>query len=577
MSSKRSEPGAPAPPESTASRASLGRLLADAGIWAFFLIGIALRCWSLPSQILGGDELHAVRAVRSLSFPELLYTYRLSDHSMALSSFYKVCLAAFGSLDWVGFRAIPVLSGDLLLVWGVLAIRKAWGTGTAAWWAALAALSPSLVFFSRIARPYGPALLAVSVCLFCFHSWWLRERSGLGGYLVFGSLAVWFHPLTLPFVALPLLFGLVDLRWRAALGEPRGRDLRCLIRAGVGLALGLATFLLPGAPSLTRLLRAKVGQERFSMDTLPSALALIAGTHDKWVALGFFALAFWGWFRWLRRKPRTGLFIASLLILPAMGIALLHPIGIADPKVLHRYLLPTVPLLLLCIASLAHAPTESARDRTPIGAPIARRAAVVSLLLASFATGPLATWQFLRSNLAHHGQYLLWHSQLPRDPDIAVPSVYRAARAYGGRVLEFPWFPEWRFSLAPLLYQRFHKQPIIVAIPIEQFNVDWIELPSSVPPEPQSMLASGARFVVVHLDMAAEEARARFALSMASLRYTENLAKLAEGYRHSGESLARQLRALLGPPHYEDAGVLGWDLEAPAATVKSNAASRRTE
>src|SRR5687768_286687 len=51
--------------------------------------GLGLRIWNLRGQVLGGDELHAVRAAVARTVPEILTTYSLTDHSLPLTALFR--------------------------------------------------------------------------------------------------------------------------------------------------------------------------------------------------------------------------------------------------------------------------------------------------------------------------------------------------------------------------------------------------------------------------------------------------------------------------------------------------------
>src|SRR5206468_10578860 len=97
-----------------------------------------------------------------------------------------------------------------------LAVRRRLGSRAAAWLAGLAALSPVLVLYGRIARPYMPVVLCGSAAAAAFLAWWERPRPAMGAaYVVAAALAVWLHLVAAPFVAAPFLFAAGDLAWRA--------------------------------------------------------------------------------------------------------------------------------------------------------------------------------------------------------------------------------------------------------------------------------------------------------------------------------------------------------------------------
>ena len=106
--------GSSPPPLPAISRSAASR--ASAGLWllAPLAVGTALRLWNLPAQILGGDEMHAVRAALGSRLPEILVTYRQADNCIPLTAIYRLVLDAGGSLTEMVLR-LPVLLAGILL------------------------------------------------------------------------------------------------------------------------------------------------------------------------------------------------------------------------------------------------------------------------------------------------------------------------------------------------------------------------------------------------------------------------------------------------------------------------------
>jgi hypothetical protein len=230
------------------------------GLAAFALLavaaGIALRFWNLGGQVLGGDELHAVRAALSQPLPALLTTYQLADSCIPLTALDRLLLDRGVALDEWRLR-LPVLASGLAALAVLPALgRRRLEPAARALFCALVALSPLLVLYSRIARSYMPATLLSFAAVMAFDSWWAPGRGSAAGsgagraagvpaaaggtrapgangplaalrhgvagpalgphaaavaYVVLAALAVWFHLGTAPIVVAPLLYGAGEL------------------------------------------------------------------------------------------------------------------------------------------------------------------------------------------------------------------------------------------------------------------------------------------------------------------------------------------------------------------------------
>ena len=119
-----------------------------------FLAGVLLRLWNLPDQILGGDEVHAVRAAFNHSLPEILVTYQVTDNCIPLTALDKLWMIAGLPVTEMVLRLPVLLCGfaALLALPAAFAGRTSRGTELIYRW--LLAISPALVLYSRIARSY---------------------------------------------------------------------------------------------------------------------------------------------------------------------------------------------------------------------------------------------------------------------------------------------------------------------------------------------------------------------------------------------------------------------------------------
>lgn len=536
-------------------------------------LGIALRLWNLPDQVMGGDELHAVRAALAMPLPRILTTYLVNDNSIPLTALDRLALAAGVPLSETLLRLPMLLAGiaALAAVPRLLAGRLHPAVEIAL--GVLVAISPSLVFYSRFARSYMPMVLCALAAAVAFDAWWRGgPRRAAAAWAVLGALAVWLHLGAAPFVVAPWLFALGEAllaarRRRAAnsagtssansAGTFSG-DLRRLALAAGGLALALGLLIGPAAPSLVRLLAIKQGESRATLDTVASTLLLQAGTARPWLAAAFWLLAAVGLVRLWRERPRLAAWTATLAAAQLAGVIAMAPAGVAHPLVCNRYLLPALPLVLLWVA----AALAWLWQRGRLGlAGRAARLATVGFLALLLACGPFGDPRFRATSFMHHNDLFNFTAPpgaLPAPLDPVSPYRLIAAGGRGGAIVEAPWPSAWSFNRSFYVHERVHRRDVLVA-PYEDELLDpRLAFRHLVAPEPEAILASRAGWVVVHQNLAREEDLVEHPENLPRRRMPQ---AMRLEVRTAGQRLARRLERAWGPPDQADRSVRAWDLE----------------
>jgi hypothetical protein len=501
-------------------------------------VGAALRLWNLPAQILGGDEVHALRAAVNFPLSKILVTYQQTDNCIPLTAVYKLFMLGGLPMTELLFRLPVLLCGlaALLVLPAAFADRLDRRTVLVYRW--LVALSPALVLYSRIARSYMPMVLLSFGAVMAFEAWW-RTRSWRAGaaYVFLGALAVWFHLGAGPIVAAPFLFAAGELLARRV---DRGRSLRDLVLLGLSLTTAFALFLVPARHSLLALIASKRTEQSIPwIDVVPDLLRLQAGTSHVWLSVLFWLAALAGLALLLRRDRRFALFTLTVAAGHVCGILVLSPMGLASPTIFGRYLLPILPFFLLWVASA-------------LGAVKGWVAGLMILLLA--AGGPFARPLTWRTSFLHHNDFVGFHEPVP--PPAGLPDFYRRLR--GETVVESPWAYGWDTNRVFPLYQGVHGSRVLVSSPQGILFRAPLALRNVMKPEPEALCRSGARYVIVHVNVAREEDR----IPGGRLADFPTFQGLRRMLRQSSAVLANRLRRQWGEPVYADRWVRVWDLEA---------------
>lgn len=504
------------------------------------MAGVALRLWNLPDQILGGDEIHALRAAVNLPLREILTSYQQTDNCIPLTALYKVLMGWGVPLSEMAVRLPVLLCGVAALLALPLAFAGRVERRVTVLYAWLLAVSPSLVLYSRIARSYLPIVLFGFGAVAAFEAWW-RTRSRRAGvaYVVFAALAVWFHLGAGPFVASPFLFAAGDI---ALHREERWRKLRDLALLGLGLCAALALFLVPSWGSLARLIQGKRQEQSIAWgELLPDLLRLQAGTARPWLAGLFWVAAIAGLVLLIRRSPRLGFYTATVAAGHVAGLLVLSPMGLANPVILGRYVLVALPLVLFWAATLGQARVLG------------------GLFVAALALGgPFVEPVYRSSSFAHHNDFVAFLGERASAP--SVPAFYAGLKdGKDGEVVEFPWHTIWQYNRAFYAYQRVHGRRVIVSTSQRVFFRPGLGMKNVVAPNPEALCASGARYLVIHLRIGREEDRL---LPAEGAVHTEDAYRLRRSLRRDAEVLVGKVRPLWGRPVYSDGSIRVWDLEA---------------
>jgi hypothetical protein len=403
---------------------SAGRIsgsFSSARAWPWILVaaialGAFLRIDQFAAQVLIDDEWHAVHQLLRLSPAQMFLDFGHADYSIPLGLLDGLEARVFG-LSETAMRIPMLVCGLATLVLFPLYVAPRMGRAVAAIFASLVAITPLLVIYSRMARPYAITLLLAFGAHAAFRSYDASPRGKLAsgaGYAAMATLASWLHPIVAPFVVAPFLWALFDLRRDKASLRPRFLRL-CALALAAGVPM--AALLLPPLIAHPEALSGKARIDSPTLDTLIGVPYAWLGTPSTVAVLVCCTLAAYGARDVWRAIPvaRTGVLGIALTL---AAVTLAGPAWSHNPLTLARYLLPVVPLLLLAAATGA----VKAGERLARNGNAFRNAAAAVLALtpvwALAAASPLA-------DLARHpnaqGLHLLYHVDFRPDRNPYLP------------------------------------------------------------------------------------------------------------------------------------------------------------
>ena len=440
--------------------------------WVFllpFLAGAVLRLWGLFTQIPVDDEWHSLNFVLGKTFLAAWTTHGLGANCIPQNVINWILLHTTGWSETTLFLPSALCGLAGLAIFPILVARLA-GRRAALVFAWLFAISPCVVFYSRILRPYPMVLFFGFLALLAL-ALWLREgrRGFLGTYVAAGFLAVYFHlyaalPVLAPLVA---LFLLVLLRPHSLPAAP-WINRKTLFVSGLLLAVLLMAFLGPAHWRNPWWLHV-LGTSHVTGHGLWEFLSLLAGTPFAGLKIIFAALVAGGWLRLVRSDLRLGLVFSSIWAAFLLLVIFGTQDGMHAGIQVARYNIILFPLALLQAAV--------ALDATAARLPaVFRPAPAVALILALAAGSPL--WRTFRApnNFMHHSAFqdsyapfdwtrsrLRALTPLPQMPAARIPAFYagQAAAPDVRGIIEYPMFIGDPLNFH-YFYQHLHRKPVAV-------------------------------------------------------------------------------------------------------------------
>lgn len=541
----------------------VSRWVAALPLAAAVAFGTWLRCQQWADQVLIDDEWHLIHRLVLASPREMFFDFGYADYGIPLGLFYAA-LARVTSLS-EGLLRLPMLVAGVatLAVLPAFVVRRV-GLATVTIFAWLLAISPLLILYSRLARPYALVLLLVWCAVFALDRWVARERGGFlaGGAIVLASaLAMWLHLPAGCFVA--AAFALAALR----VGDRSAAAARRLVGIALATAVVTASLVIPPLVAHPQAMALKSGVDAPTLDTLVGLWFAWMGTGSSWVAGLAAVLAAVGSWRLLRdvvemRALALGALLALLLVVVT------RPASSHYGIVLARYLLPALPLVLLAAASGAMLGVRWAARHAPRVAPAAAGVGGALALGLLVATSPVREWWERPNRHALHMQYY-FDFRADRNP-------------YGPHLAAIPDSPYWRslaryprdslrIAVAPFQFESFEwnapaweraSGQVVLPAYLSGLCVDWRW--GEVPAGPQFAFRNAVRLADAH-DVAAK--------AIDFVAWQKPYRRGTDLVGEATQQCEAALRERFGAPVYEDAALVVFPAQLTASGRASGSAS----
>lgn len=450
----------------------------------FLTAGMILRLWHWPTQFFLDDEWHAFGFVMNRSFKEVVFQHGMGANSIPVNIWFWLTLHTVGWSEII-LRLPSMLAGFLSLLILPLLVRRLWGTTVSLTFTALLAASPIVIFYTRIVRPFSPAMLfgTASVLLTLL---WIREgrRLELFVSVISGFLAVYYHLYSVIPVVVPMLVAActaipaVAVKFKLA---PRPW-VDTLAAALLFMLLGSIFIVTPNV--LNPWWQNFQGMSHANFDTLLTFVEFIAGTARLGLSYAVFLLVPLGCLLLIRRSLIEGIAFTLPIVLFITVMANYTQDGAHAGIQAARYGIAFFPFSFIAIAISLEAGLnllQSRFSRIRCGA----TAAIYSVIWLPFLlTSPL--WELYRwpNNFTSHSAYQYhytprtWEQSPERDLAAGIslrfdeiPSVYRMQNILLGRkgIIEYPVAVGDHVNLL-YYYQRFHKLPVVAGYIRKDFS-----------------------------------------------------------------------------------------------------------
>lgn len=444
-------------------------------------IGILLRCWHWSSQLLLDDEWHALNFVLTRSFTDVLQQQGMGANSIPINIWTWIVLHTTGCSE--ALLKLPSLIASILALFLIpWLVKRLWGNHVSTVTAALLAVSPVVIFYGRIARPYAPTMLFAVVSLLLTVAW-LRDgrRQDILVSAACGALAVWFHL----YAAIPVCAPVLVASYSCLTGQSGGATTRSAfhhlkirdLAAAYGV-FGVIVVLLVVIPNILNPWWTDVqGVDHATFDTAKTVMTLLAGSRSLMLGAVITSLIVAGLILMVRESRIVG-FAFLLPFLIFMGVASTTTQDGSHAGIqIARYGISFFPLSFIAVAFALAKIWDMVRKRlAPSIARFALPVAGMVVWLPFLATNPL--WQIYTTpnNFTNHSCYqyrydpIQWKIASPeRDlmrgysvPYDEIPPVYFDAKLLAGArgLIETPMLIGDHFNVF-YYYQHFHRLPVV--------------------------------------------------------------------------------------------------------------------
>ncbi|MFZ2631314.1 MAG: hypothetical protein WA081_16570 [Desulfosalsimonadaceae bacterium] len=249
-----------------------------------------------------------------------------------------------------------VIAGLASVVLFPLVLKRIFSSRVTLFFSFLFAVSPLIIFYSRVCRPYSIYTFLGFLSLWILYEWSLSGEKRFG--LLFtaaGVLCIYFHLMGVIFVFVPL--GCVIIV-KLMLKFPELHIIRErilpgfteLIGTGCGILICLAILLTAAIIQRLPNMNSNVGPAEFSLQSIIGFFQILSGTSHLFLNILFYVCFVIGSIRMFRKSFLLGFIFINVFVAYAV-VSFITKFDYAHvPLVLTRYVIPAFPMAYILVA-----------------------------------------------------------------------------------------------------------------------------------------------------------------------------------------------------------------------------------
>lgn len=477
-------------------------------------LGAFLRIYLLPDQIILDDEMHALHALANHSYLFIYTHFFPQDISTPLALIYKATGDIIG-LNEITMRLPTLLAGIAIIAVLPVFVKSVLNPGSALICAYLLAISPILINYSRIARPYSIVVFLVIVSIFSFYRWLVENKKRWAlSFVIFSILSIYFHFLSAPAIFASAAFGLLKSICRSKNARENTQALNILIMAGI-IVVGTGILVSAQIWNSIGFLIGKSGAGHLGFSMIKHGLILMLGSGNSVLVFLIIAGVLAGVVIVFNKNREFAIFLILVIAIQALSIMLIRPSKVQYGHVFARYNLWSVPLLLLFLSVTLNSIKlpSGMRIRTPVF--LLTNSIVLSLL---FFIGPVPKIyytpnNFLNSNIFTEIEYAPGFTRFRLNRGRISPFYMHLGESdQVFSIVETPWYFMSPYNRLPI-YQRFHRKRVVIGFVsalVKRYTKSEISLDDRERysfrhfidvTKKEDILDRGIRYIILHKDL----------------------------------------------------------------------------